>query len=914
MKKWFIQNGSLFQGPFDSEYLKDGLRTGSLDPFVLVTSDPVREAPRALIDVSEIFESDAPQVGSDSLSQTLRLEQQKTNQSQRMSLSPGPSGSVGPGDTQKDQSGDALNDIFGVKASKSGQTSSQKLDIDIGQPKQVDATFRIANNGLSQQDPAPLKDDFEAGPDTMFGRMLEENQRNQQNQTGKDKALSLDLGSTNKDKPEVRGDLSDQQDIDYVPGMHQNTSISRMAGDEKPSDQRSNMSNDKMGRMDGVDGLDGMDKFGSVPDASSKEHSPSILAKEKELAAERARIREKEIELERLREKDRARSVERELELEKERSREREKLRERERELERERERERLKEKDRELERLRQSKAVSSRRRFETRPAQTDVSRNLEGMSGKNAKLMLTLVSQILAGQTNQVDAELKRKLKELLDKDTGSASGGGEFDRELVTKVTLGSELSEVERNYFASQAEKFKVSGLTNTMVQKAASIYSKFADGGKNSSSVSLGLNLADKQKKKMSTSGPAPSNSSPPSTPIATPSNRTAEPRSELKLKADTYIKSRPTFTKNDTRIAQPSALEHPGGRGFSAPRKQRSTSRKYFLVRSGKEYGPFSSAEIVESFMRGHVESNVKIRKYDSSGKVTVSKFVSHYLENNSRPSPRRNSRPPRPGAQYPRPRQFSKTGYGMSASTLSNMLERLVADKVMSIGLIVAVVTLLIFGGVYIAGNQKNVESRQDRYVQQQRKPVVKRRIIRRWVPKSTPTSKVSSVKTTKKTVKKTTSKKRPTKRPTTSVKKASPRSTYKKPSSLVTRPSSSRKAKGFKVPVKSTRPPAYRRPAPAYTMSARTSPVRQGVLARANLPSKNLKTVTLGPLKYSLSSLNRCGMKCSLTMKDDTGRTIVVEFFTAQYKGVFNAKRGTATVTGLVKDFGKSLILQGVR
>ena len=78
-------------------------------------------------------------------------------------------------------------------------------------------------------------------------------------------------------------------------------------------------------------------------------------------------------------------------------------------------------------------------------------------------------------------------------------------------------------------------------------------------------------------------------------------------------------------------------------------------------------------------------------------------------------------------------------------------------------------------------------------------------------------------------------------------------------------------------------------------------------------LKKHNNKLVTLGPLSFQVSELDECEIKCSINMRDDSDREILVIFFKQAYISELEGKSSQVYVEGTVREQGASIYLSKV-
>ena len=318
-------------------------------------------------------------------------------------------------------------------------------------------------------------------------------------------------------------------------------------------------------------------------------------------------------------------------------------------------------------------------------------------------------------------------------------------------------------------------------------------------------------------------------------------------------------------------------------------------KKYIIVVGNKEYGPFSSTEIVNSHKKGKLAGGLIVKKLGSSARLRVNKFCELYGQNQARKAA---SGPAYLGNKY----NVSPDLYRHSSS-FTNGLSSQITQLVVGL-LVIAVVA---GGGLYIyKGHLFGKNSSYTKRVAAKKKP---RTTTVRRSSKSSSSKRKSSVRSSstrritkskssskKMSIPKSISSSKTARKPTYKYKRARRTPTYMKKNT------SSPKVLSAKLVENKSR-------------TNRSSPATASVIRRANLAARVDKTVSIGPLYYSLRDLAKCPTKCTLTMRDSAGQTVQVTFFkNAKFEGKLKAKKGRASISGIVKSSGKKLILQEVR
>lgn len=373
----------------------------------------------------------------------------------------------------------------------------------------------------------------------------------------------------------------------------------------------------------------------------------------------------------------------------------------------------------------------------------------------------------------------------------------------------------------------------------------------------------------------------------------------------------------------------------------------NAKRKYILLYKKTGYGPFTSAEIVQSYLNGKLEKGTKVRKKDSGATVSVANFVKFYIvkKQQRKVAAEASQIVRQEGARAHLTKMLPPADHGRAFGRshskvkkddwfgLGDLFQGFVHNsdhyfKSVGIGLLILSligVGFFAFKKVFPSFSARLSSNQSSQHLRSQQTRL--KRVIK------SPTRTTSSKNRIEASQKKFAAK--PLVRSSKSTKFSVPKkvgasakkSQYKKPKKSlkpVTRTSvkplsisrfSEQAEKDFEKLQKQSK--ASFKNQPSY-QSLSSKGVAKGqsnnLLASLRLESKVDQKVTIGPLSYKVSDVVKCGLKCSVIMRDGSGGQITAVFFKAGFEAALRKKRGRAVIVGTVKDRGKSIILQGVQ
>lgn len=334
---------------------------------------------------------------------------------------------------------------------------------------------------------------------------------------------------------------------------------------------------------------------------------------------------------------------------------------------------------------------------------------------------------------------------------------------------------------------------------------------------------------------------------------------------------------------------------------SITNKPKPGIKKYMIYKGGKSYGPYSSSEITHGFYTKKINGNLGVQKIGNQTRFSVVQFVRLYeiTQKQKRLGLNKKRKPPK--------------NFGLSfESTPEKKNSRKVkslADRLAMTALVLCAASGIAFGGfyaykeIYLKGNlaYQNKLTKERRSFSKYRKTAPKKQIRRLTVDKTSTAKKSTSYKSASK-------------------QKLSSKTKRKQSNLAIPKKVGGSARKSYYQSAKKTRNPGPKK-VPYKTMSAKSfnsstvaKKAQSSTILNARLSEKINKKVALGPLYYSVSSLNSCKLKCSLQVRDSSGQRLTVTFFKAAFQAILRKKAGKATFGGIVKSGGKVLILQEVR
>ena len=356
------------------------------------------------------------------------------------------------------------------------------------------------------------------------------------------------------------------------------------------------------------------------------------------------------------------------------------------------------------------------------------------------------------------------------------------------------------------------------------------------------------------------------------------------------------------------------------RKIAQPKK---TAKKYFIHRQGNVIGPLTAREIMQAYERGGIPKDARIQKNGRVQKLSVDKFVERYMEarDQGTPAPATYPSAPMPQTQYNRAQPIGN-------STLTQLALNRSMDRsliwVMAMSLIA---TVLVIGFLAFVLSVENDQKRPNATAQTRPEPtrVTNTRPATTTSPstKRTPPPRTEAPQSVDRV---TYNRPTPTPEPSRPRNVSSSRAPVRQPQ--LTRaprpvPVIVEQPKPKPVPVvRVERPTPARKPEPvkrqeraeASRPAPKSSPASGGakVGVIGDLASKLDSTVKIGPLSYSMSDLNACKGPCRITFRGSDGSVTAI-FFKQAYGAQLERKNGFATITGIVQNGGREILLKGV-
>lgn len=373
--------------------------------------------------------------------------------------------------------------------------------------------------------------------------------------------------------------------------------------------------------------------------------------------------------------------------------------------------------------------------------------------------------------------------------------------------------------------------------------------------------------------------------------------------------------------------------HTSPKQFPGDALKKKGGKKFFAINGKKhEAGPFTADEIASLFKKGILDGSVNVKKKNSSQLVSIDKFLEAY----------------RPSGNF-----FHKPQIILQRSLHA---AKIVFSKRKSSKLIAAATVALVFIigtlGVWRLNllpftkseNRVTYSSPDEDYENtapidapiKHKKPVKNKttKVLPQSQSLNTASSNIPSSPTHNNVVqkdKKTVPLVTPVSKAKTNQKPATPKKpakknvatsqpVYKKPVTnpaispitpvAITQKASANPAAPIKnataVTTPKTTPKATPKPTPSPTVASTTA---------ANAASSPNSTLTLNGVTFDKSQLQNCMMKCNILVKDGSGKSYAVSFFTGAFMNQLRAKPGPFTFQGFMgtQGGGKVFILKSV-
>jgi hypothetical protein len=339
----------------------------------------------------------------------------------------------------------------------------------------------------------------------------------------------------------------------------------------------------------------------------------------------------------------------------------------------------------------------------------------------------------------------------------------------------------------------------------------------------------------------------------------------------------------------------------------------SSAKRYYVLDRDKVLGPLSALEIQSLFNRGMLNKKVRVQKVGGDKIIPITQFIASYSDDRLKELAEDGKIPQQIGIGSPSSKVLNELARMANSQRLAQNRRNKLYIALILAGLVLgALAYFAIEQAASRRAHRSSIESestdrsestpsppsrpsrpQRPRLVQKNPEPA----------PSDLPTA--SSEPQAKEEVRgaepplRKTSK--DTERPAIQNR---PKTPPRAPERKVT-PPSSRPAQTN--PARSSPPP--RRPPPP-------APVPQGPGVIAKALSSAGRIQTIGPLSFNLASLEACGTKCTLTLRDTSGASMKAVFFKNSYYDQLKTKSRSVFLTGSTKiDRGElTLIIQDVR
>lgn len=316
---------------------------------------------------------------------------------------------------------------------------------------------------------------------------------------------------------------------------------------------------------------------------------------------------------------------------------------------------------------------------------------------------------------------------------------------------------------------------------------------------------------------------------------------------------------------------------------------KSTQKRFYLIDKAKVLGPLSALEIQSLFNRGGLNAKVKVQKIGGTKAIPIAQFIASFSEDRIK--------------ELTEDGKLNQKVSSPSSKVLNELARAASAQKIAKdrknktylilglAGFLLGALILVVFDSSQSPkrSNTESVEQEgkksRPKLLQKQDEEEAPREVTRPRVKRETPKQDTT-----------------PVSEAPVVVRKVQPRD----PPKVIAKPAARPATVAKKAP-----PPkavAVVKPKPVEAAPSK------GSIERALSSGGGVQTV--GPLSFSITALEACSSKCTLTLRDSTGMTIKAVFFKSAYYDQLKKSGGNAMVSGTVRreGSGASILIQDVR
>ncbi len=318
-------------------------------------------------------------------------------------------------------------------------------------------------------------------------------------------------------------------------------------------------------------------------------------------------------------------------------------------------------------------------------------------------------------------------------------------------------------------------------------------------------------------------------------------------------------------------------------------------KRYYLIDKSKILGPLSALEIQSLFNRNLLNQKVKVQKIGNTKSIPVAQFISSYSEDRLKElesDGKLNQKVSAPSSKVLN--ELARVANAQKlAKTKQNKTYFVMGGAVAVIGLVL----FLIVGG----RSGKHSEDREDRETAAETsgkrgsRPKLLQKNQQQQQSQPAPVAEDEG------------SDARAQARSTKKEKAKHPAKNEKQEALAEERARKKAEAKAKKAVAEKPAPaPAKvaKAPAPAPAASGK----KESPITKAAANAGHVQTI--GPLSYSVTALEACSSKCTLTMRDNTGATMKAIFFKTAYYDALKKSPNAVTLTGTTQKNGNELTI----
>lgn len=395
---------------------------------------------------------------------------------------------------------------------------------------------------------------------------------------------------------------------------------------------------------------------------------------------------------------------------------------------------------------------------------------------------------------------------------------------------------------------------------------------------------------------------------------------AQPREVSPPKIKDPIPRGPDPQQPRTNAPPPAAVASPSWRTDSNQafkdagdsKDSKSTQKRYYLIDKSKILGPLSGLEIQSLFNRGLLNQKVKVQRIGGTRSIPVAQFISSYSEDRLKEltdEGKLNQKVSSPSSKV-----LNELARVANAQKIAKTRKNKTYLIILIAGLVLGALVFIIVDSSQPSSSSKRSEAREERENRSGSRP----KLLQKSQNDREEEEEEEDRRPTRQPRPQVPVKQVTRQAPPPEIKRETPKATVKptrKATVAAPAPTPAPKAAPVKV---ATRPVPAAAPAPTPAPAPVAPPKKvekDSPIARA-MSSSGRGIQTIGPLSFSMTSLESCPSKCTLTLRDASGASIKAVFFKSAYYDQLKKSSSSVFLTGNTrKESGElTIFIQDVR